>query len=187
MVLSLEPLEVQRYVHYLSPTGVVVANDQPFKNIADYPAEAELLAALEALPRCILIDAKAICDQAGAPRAQNVAMVGAACPFLPFVPADFEPILADQFARKGEHVVRANLAVLDAGWRAGSLVKALLEAGVTSALSAALVRKLDPATVDPGLAGAFAPALKTPGARARLDAIEGRVACDAGLIARIAG
>ncbi|MBM4395012.1 MAG: indolepyruvate oxidoreductase subunit beta [Deltaproteobacteria bacterium] len=136
MILAVEPLEVQRYVPFLRPGGVVVANREPHKNIPDYPADQVVLDAVLALPRAVLIDAKGIAEAAGVPKAQNMAMVGAATPFLPFELEDFRPIVNAMFGAKGEKVVAANMAALEAGYRIGAACKALLDQGVGSAETA---------------------------------------------------
>jgi len=133
MILAVEPLEVQRYLKFLSPGGVVVASREPYKNIPDYPPEEEVLAAILAQPRAVLVDAKGIAEAAGVPKAQNMAMVGAATPFLPFEIKDFEPFVKKLFSSKGERIVEANMAALEAGYRLGSACKALLDQGLPSA------------------------------------------------------
>ena len=187
MILSVEPLEVQRYVGYLRPVGVVVSNRELHVNIPDYPDEKVVLDAVLALPRALLVDAKAIAEKGGVGKAQNMAMVGAALPFLPFTLKDFEPIVQELFGRKGDQVVKGNMAVLETGWRVGAFGKALLDAGLAPAVIGRLTGKLDEATVDPALAPAFAKALASPVAAAALDALAGKVACTAELAARIAG
>lgn len=130
MILSVEPLEVQRYLPLLHRDGVVVSSVHPFKNIPDYPDEKAILDALLELPRALLVDAKAIATANKMPRAENMAMLGAALPFLPFELADFDPFIKAQFERKGEHAVLANQAVLAQGFRMGMAVKERLDAGM---------------------------------------------------------
>ena len=153
MILSVEPLEVQRYLHYLKPDGVVVSNVVPHKNIADYPDDAAVLGALAALPRCVLVDAARIATAAGQPKAQNMVMVGAATPFLPFEWPEFEPFVKRLFGAKGQAVVDANMHVLEAGWRVGATARALLEAGLSSSVANRLLAGADPLTLDPARAG----------------------------------
>ena len=43
MLLAVEPLEVLRYVEYLTDNGVVVCSTVPFVNIGDYPPIEEVL------------------------------------------------------------------------------------------------------------------------------------------------
>ncbi len=182
MILSVEPLEVQRYLNYLRPGGVVISNNEPVKNISDYPDEAKVDAALMALPRAILVDAAGIASAAKMSKAQNMVMVGAATPFLPFEWQEFEPFVQRLFGAKGDHVVKANMTVLEAGWRVGAFAKALLDAGVSSAVVGRFLARVEPMTLDPATAGAFAGVLALPGTWAFLDGEGARVACDPGLL-----
>ncbi len=83
VLLALEPLEGLRNVRYLGPGGIVVAAAEPVENIGDYPLLESLYAALRALPRCELVDAKRLARDAGAARSANMAMIGAATAHLP--------------------------------------------------------------------------------------------------------
>ena len=111
MILSVEPLEVQRYLHLLKSDGFVISNDRPFINIRDYPAANEVVGALLKLPNSIVFDAKKTAVSAKSPKAQNTAVLGAALPFLPFEIEDFAPSVERLFSMKGDRVVRANLRV----------------------------------------------------------------------------
>lgn len=182
MILSVEPLEVQRYLNYLRPGGVVVSNDQAVRNIGDYPDEGRVRDALLALPRAILVDAAGIASAARMSKAQNMVMVGAATPFLPFEWSEFEPIVQRLFGAKGESVVKSNMMVLEAGWRVGAFARALLDAGVSSSVAGRFLLRLDPLTLDPALAGAFAGLLAHPKAQTFLSGEGARVTCEPGLL-----
>jgi indolepyruvate ferredoxin oxidoreductase beta subunit len=160
MILSMEPLEVGRYLDHLGKDGVVVTSSTPFANIPNYPSEDSIYRSLFRLGRVVLVDAKAIALKAGAPLAQNVAMLGAAMPFLTFDIGDFSRTLEEKFAKKGEKIVRANLQALDYGARAGFFYKGLLDAGINTQDCFYVLKSLDPATVDPSEAPAFAQRLK---------------------------
>jgi len=156
LILSVEPLEVQRYLPYLAARGVVVSNVEPFRNIPDYPEDEVVLGALGRLPRAVLVDAAAIATAGKVPKAQNMAMVGAALPFLPFTVDDFAPIVQGLFGRKGDAVVAGNMQVLNTGFAVGALTAALLERGVSSARARELTANLDLEAVDPAMADALA-------------------------------
>lgn len=168
MILSVEPLEVQRYLHYLSPDGVVISNTAPHRNIPDYPDEERVLAALLDLPRCVLVDAAAIASAGRQPRAQNMAMVGAATPFLPFELSDYEPFVRRLFGAKGEALVQGNLEVLRMGWKVGQTARLLLDQGFSSGAVNAFLLRVTPETVDPDGVPEIARALGHPGAADRL-------------------
>lgn len=145
LILSLEPLEVGRYLGWLNPeTGRVVTNSAPVKNIPDYPADEDVFGALLELPRISVIDANALAAHARLPKASNVALLGAAMPLLPLDIDDVRLGVQTLLARKGASVVEANLKVLNLGFAAGTLHKNLREAGVGMQVCSKLMPRLDP-------------------------------------------
>jgi indolepyruvate ferredoxin oxidoreductase beta subunit len=155
MILSVEPLEVQRYLRFLAPDGMVVSNNQPFKNITDYPDDAQVIQGVLQLKKALLVDAKAIAAAAKNPRGQNMAMLGAATPYLPFDLEDFEPFIREAFESKGERIVQSNLDVLRMGFNCGQFVKNLLAAGVSVERANNILFEQDLATLDPDSAASF--------------------------------
>lgn len=111
LILSLEPMEALRYASWLAPEGWLVSNREPVENIAAYPALEGVLEAIAKFPRHLVFDATALAREQGAPRAANVAMLGAASPFLGFSAEALETAIQEHFARKGDTVVQSNLAV----------------------------------------------------------------------------
>ena len=119
-ILSTEPLEGLRYLHYLAPDGVLVTATEPEINIPDYPPIAELHARLRGLPGAVLVDAGRLAREAGSRKATNVVLAGAASPYLPIRFATLEAELRRAFARKGQAVVEMNLRALHAGREAAA-------------------------------------------------------------------
>jgi indolepyruvate ferredoxin oxidoreductase beta subunit len=118
LVLSLEPLEALRHVEHLAPTGTVVTATGALENIPNYPAAESLKARFEALPHVVQVDATALAAEAGDPQTINTVMVGAAARLLPLRLPSLERAITEAFERKGERVLRANLAAFAAGRRA---------------------------------------------------------------------
>jgi len=115
MVVSLEPLESLRYLHFLSPQGILLTASCPVLNIARYPEEQMLLRAIRDLPFAQLVDAEELARKAGSALARNMVMVGAASHHLPVAPETIEDYIAEAFSRKGEKIVRINLAAFHLG------------------------------------------------------------------------
>lgn len=118
-IISLEPMEALRYIPYLSQGGWIVANSAPFVNIPNYPDTDALLAELKAMPNVILIDVDSIARDAGAVRATNMILLGAASLILGIDSAKLEDAIADVFARKGEEIVEMNRKAFLTGRAAG--------------------------------------------------------------------
>ena len=115
LIVSVEPMESLRYLPYLGERGWLITNTKPFVNIANYPDPEALLSAIRALPRRILLDADQMAKEAGAPRAMNMVMLGAASPFIEIAYEKLQDGIREIFGRKGEAVVAANLQALEAG------------------------------------------------------------------------
>ncbi len=115
LVLSVEPMEALRYLPYLRSGGWVITNTTPFVNILKYPEMDEVLAAYETIDNRLLIDADEAARKAGNPKGMNMVMAGAASTLLPLAYEAMQNGIRAIFSRKGEAVVEANLAALDAG------------------------------------------------------------------------
>lgn len=89
ILISFEPLEALRYVHYLKPGGKLVYSKVSINpstvasGLAVYPQDVEQRIA-EACPGALGIDALAIAKEAGDARAVNMVMVGSIMKELPF-------------------------------------------------------------------------------------------------------
>ena len=120
LILSMEPLESLRYLEYLAPDGALITATTPVLNIRDYPPIDEVLARVRRVPHAVLVESEALARRAGAARATNLVMIGAASRVLPLDAALLERYIATRFARKGPAVVQGNLAAFRAGREAAA-------------------------------------------------------------------
>lgn len=179
MIVSVEPLEVLRYWHYLSPDGWVVTSVTPYVNIPDYPPTNELLEELATFANLVLVDAGQLARAAGNIRAQNMVVLGAASSQFEFSEDQLLKHVEALFLRKGEKIVEVNRRAFRLGRAAGGFYRGLRDHGVAPLDALDLCRKLEPATIDPVHAQAWASfAAAEPGKlRAILDG-EGEIACE---------
>jgi len=179
LVLSVEPLEVLRYWHTLSPDGWVVTSVTPYVNIPDYPDIDRLVAELASFPRVVLVDSGRIARAAGNMRAQNMAAVGAASPLLDFAEDRLLKYVERLFASKGDKIVDVNCRAFRFGRAAGLLFRGLVDEGMPAAAALKLCQKIAPDTMDPIHAPAWVTALGNDPTRLdRLLAGEDDIACD---------
>jgi len=179
MVLSVEPLEVLRYQHYLRPDGWVVTSTTPYVNIPDYPDSDQLMAKLASFSNIIMVDTAHFARAAGNLRAQNMVAVGAASPLLDFEEERMLSFVEALFSRKGDKIVAVNQRAFCYGRAAGLFFRALAEARMPKIAALTLVGKLDPETIDETHAAAWAEAIADD--EAKLQAVlaeEEAVACD---------
>jgi indolepyruvate ferredoxin oxidoreductase, beta subunit len=116
LILSVEPLEVFRYLSYFDPEGQIVTSTVPYKNISNYPDESVLMEMLKLLPKKILIDAKSIAQDIGNIKTQNMVILGAGAPFLHFSADDFDSHIEKLFSKKSEKIVKMNKDAIRAGY-----------------------------------------------------------------------
>ena len=179
MVLSIEPLEVMRYWHYLSPEGCVVTSVTPYVNIPDYPDVDDLVGDLAGFENLIMVDSGLLAKAAGNLRAQNMAVVGAASARLDFTEEALLRFVEMLFQRKGQKIVDVNTRAFRFGRAAGLFFRALVDGGVPAATAMKVCQKIAPETIDPELAAPWTEAFAAdPSALDGVFARSGTVACD---------
>ena len=120
LVISLEPMEVLRYLPYLKPDGWLITNSTPFVNIENYPDLEAVIAAIRATGHAVVLDVDALAKEAGSARAANMVLLGAASPFLGLEVDKMEESVRQVFLRKGEAVADMNVKAFRAGLEAAN-------------------------------------------------------------------
>jgi len=115
LVISVEPMESLRYLPFLSPTGWVITNTEPFININDYPDIQKIIAEIKSLKNHIALNADEIAKEIKSPRSSNIVMLGASSLFIDIKFSSFEDGIREIFGRKGADVVNINLEALRRG------------------------------------------------------------------------
>jgi indolepyruvate ferredoxin oxidoreductase beta subunit len=116
LIISVEPMEALRYMPYLSSTGWVITNSQPFENIPNYPEIQKVMDALNTLPRKIVIDADPMAQAAGSIKSSNMVVLGASVPFLQMPYDSIRKGIEAIFGTKGQAIVDLNLKALQMGY-----------------------------------------------------------------------
>lgn len=115
MIISVEPMELLRYLPFLKKEGLLVTDSNPFNNITDYPELEELYSEIKSYPNTILVDAKKIAKDLGNSRATNIVLLGAASSQLPLSDESLQQAIKTLFERKGEKVVVKNIEAFNKG------------------------------------------------------------------------
>lgn len=117
LLVAFEKMEALRFLHYLAPQGVVVANAQEIMppSVAtgreSYPADVEERLR-KATPNVFVVDALAAALALHEVRAANIVMVGAASRFLPL---SEDACIAALRTRLPERIVAVNADAFRAG------------------------------------------------------------------------
>ena len=77
MILSVEPMEALRYLHFLAPEGWLVTSSTPFDNIEDYPPVEDLFKEIRKVKNHRIVDASSIARELGSQKVSNIVMLGA--------------------------------------------------------------------------------------------------------------
>ncbi|MCJ7682348.1 MAG: indolepyruvate oxidoreductase subunit beta [Candidatus Aminicenantes bacterium] len=115
LLLSVEPLETLRYIDFLSPDGVIVTSRSPHVNITDYPDLEDVLRVVRKTPKSVIVDSKALAEEAGSFRSQNMVMLGAASPYLRLKEESLITYIRALFLSRGEKLVDINLKAFTLG------------------------------------------------------------------------
>jgi indolepyruvate ferredoxin oxidoreductase beta subunit len=115
LILSIEPMESLRYLPFLSPEGIIVTTTEPYENIGNYPDIDDLLNNIRMSAKHLLVDAKIIAQEAGGSKTYNIAMLGAASPYLGIETEELEKAIEIFFKRKGNKIVEMNLKAFRLG------------------------------------------------------------------------
>jgi indolepyruvate ferredoxin oxidoreductase beta subunit len=115
IIISVEPMESLRYLPWLSESGWLVTNSNPFINIPDYPDINDILAEIRKVKNHIIIDADNIAKEAGIARAGNMVILGAASAFIDMPFESLGNAIRKLFGKKGDEIVNGNLKALYTG------------------------------------------------------------------------
>jgi len=117
LLVSFEKMEALRWVHYVSPEGTVIVNDQEIvpSGLERYPEGIDEMLSDRA-PGALMIDALSLANEAGHPRAVNTVMLGAFSNYLGFSDQDWREAISKRVPPK---TVDVNLKAFDLGREAG--------------------------------------------------------------------
>jgi indolepyruvate ferredoxin oxidoreductase beta subunit len=115
VIISVEPMELLRYLPYLKKKGVLITDSNPFVNIRNYPELKDLYKEIKSHSNTILIDAKKIAKDLGNSKATNIVLLGAASSILPLSDESIKKAIKTLFERKGERIVQKNIEAFEIG------------------------------------------------------------------------
>ena len=109
LIISVEPMELLRYLPFLKKDGYLITDSNPFENISNYPELETIYDEIKSHKNHILIDAMKIAKDLGNSKATNIVLLGAASSLIPLSDESFQKAIATLFERKGERIVSKNL------------------------------------------------------------------------------
>ena len=115
MIISVEPMELLRYLPFLKKDGWLVTDSNPFVNITNYPKLETIYKEIKSHKNHILIDAKDIAKKLGNSKATNIILLGAVSSILPFSDESIIDAIKTLFERKGERIINLNIKAFNKG------------------------------------------------------------------------
>ena len=115
LILSVEPMELLRYIPYLKKNGWLITDSHPFINISDYPEKKELYEKIKSYSNHIIINATDIAKKIGNSKAANMVLLGAATALIPLTEENLLVAIKNLFQHKSGRIINLNLEAFKAG------------------------------------------------------------------------
>ena len=116
LIISVEPMESLRYLPWLSSTGWLITNDNPFVNIPNYPEREAVDQEFAKLPHKIVIAADHIAKELGSARSANMVVLGAYLKAKPVVHMEsIRKGLEKSLPERHHKLIPMNLEAMKAG------------------------------------------------------------------------
>ncbi len=115
LILSVEPMELLRYIPYLNKKGWIVTDSSTFENIVDYPDKHELFRQIKTYHNHIVINAKQEAKKLGNSKVANMILLGAASSFLPLKEENLIEAIRFYFKGKSPKIAKTNIEAFKVG------------------------------------------------------------------------
>ncbi len=115
MILSVEPMELLRYIPFLKNNGWLITDSNTFVNILDYPEKHDLYKQIKSQPNNIIINATEIAKKIGNSKAANMVLLGAASSLIPLSEESMLIAIKKLFKNKSEKIINLNIEAFQTG------------------------------------------------------------------------
>jgi len=122
MILSVEPMELMRYMPYLKENGWLITDSHAYENIPNYPDKTKLLETIEAHANNFVIDATSIAKKMGTAKMANIVLLGIASNLIDIEEQVFIESIEELFAHKPEKIQKGNVKAFLKGREMGVVV-----------------------------------------------------------------
>lgn len=109
LILSVEPMELLRYMPYLHKYGWLVTDSESFVNTSNYPDINDLLDQVKKHPYHIIINATEIAKSIGNSKVANMVLLGAASAIIPLSENSLLEAIKELFQNKSEKIINLNI------------------------------------------------------------------------------
>ena len=115
LILSVEPMELLRYIPFLKSTGWLITDSKAFINISNYPDKHELYKIIKSHKNNIIINATEMAKKLGNSKIANIVLLGAASSLIPLPEESIITAIKKLFENKSERIINLNMEAFQAG------------------------------------------------------------------------
>ena len=128
LILSVEPMELLRYLPFLNKRGWLVTDSKPFINTSNYPEREAIYQQIKKHPNHFILNATDEAKKLGNSKAANMILLGAASSLIPLSEESILKAIKALFQHKSERVINLNVeAFLEGKQLAKALVNSVHE------------------------------------------------------------
>ncbi|MFD2516792.1 indolepyruvate oxidoreductase subunit beta [Salinimicrobium flavum] len=109
LILSVEPMELLRYLPFLKKDGWLVTDSESFINTPNYPEKNDLFDQIKKHPNHVIVNATEIAKTIGNSKVANIVLLGAASAIIPLPEDSMIEAIKKLFQHKSEKIIRLNL------------------------------------------------------------------------------
>lgn len=109
LIISVEPMELLRYIPFLNKNGWLITDSNPFINTTNYPDKEALYEQIRKYPCHLIIDATEIAKNIGNSKVANMVLLGAASTIIPLSEESLLNAIKTLFKHKSEKIINLNL------------------------------------------------------------------------------
>ena len=115
LILSVEPMELLRYLPFLKRDGWLITDSESFINTSNYPEKEELFEQIKKHPNHFIVDATGIARKIGNSKIANMVLLGAASSVIPLSEESLIKAIRELFQHKSEKIIKLNLEAFAEG------------------------------------------------------------------------
>lgn len=115
LILSVEPMELLRYLPYLKKGGWLITDSNTFVNIANYPEKHDLYKQIKSHPHHIILNATKVAKKIGNSKIANMVLLGAASTLIPLSEESLIEAINRLFQNKSKKIRDLNMEAFETG------------------------------------------------------------------------
>jgi indolepyruvate ferredoxin oxidoreductase beta subunit len=109
LILSVEPMELLRYMPFLKKKGWIITDSKPFINTANYPDQEQIYDQIKKHPNHVIVNATDLAKEIGNSKMANMVLLGAASHIIPLTEESLVKSINKLFKHKSEKLISLNV------------------------------------------------------------------------------